>query len=152
MAAKLKVFVTSDGLTDYIVATTSRPKALAAWGVHQDLFKAGQAREADDAALVEAASASPGVVVERPSASTLKALKTTPKKPAKTAPSKAAVRQVKDLEARLAALEEAHASRLGEIEAERAELEVRAAREAQSFQTERDRLSARLEKARAALG
>ena len=27
MAAKLKVFVTSDGLTDYVVATTSRPKA-----------------------------------------------------------------------------------------------------------------------------
>ena len=47
MAARLKVFVTSDGLTDYIVAASSRPKALAAWGVNQDLFKAGAARETD---------------------------------------------------------------------------------------------------------
>ncbi|HEX7885706.1 MAG TPA: hypothetical protein VF474_06990 [Phenylobacterium sp.] len=42
MAARPKVFVTSDGLTDYVVATTSRPKALEA----QDLFKTGLAYEA----------------------------------------------------------------------------------------------------------
>ena len=48
MAARLKTFVTSDGLTDYVVATTSRPKALEAWGSHQDLFKTGLARETDD--------------------------------------------------------------------------------------------------------
>ena len=30
MAARLKVFQTSDGLTDYAVATTSRAKALEA--------------------------------------------------------------------------------------------------------------------------
>ena len=30
MAAKLKVFVTSDGLTDYVVAVSSKAKALAA--------------------------------------------------------------------------------------------------------------------------
>ena len=46
MAARLKVFVTSDGLTDFVVATTSKPKALAAWGSHQDLFKTGLAHEA----------------------------------------------------------------------------------------------------------
>ncbi|WP_257817610.1 hypothetical protein [Phenylobacterium sp. J367] len=32
MARRLKVFVTSDGLTDYIVAVSSKAKALAAWG------------------------------------------------------------------------------------------------------------------------
>ncbi|HVK43270.1 MAG TPA: cell envelope biogenesis protein TolA, partial [Phenylobacterium sp.] len=66
MAPRLKVFVTSDGLTDYVVAASSRPKALAAWGAHQDLFKTGGARETDDPDLVAAATASPGEVLRRP--------------------------------------------------------------------------------------
>lgn len=41
MAPRLKVFVTSDGLTDHVVATTA--KALAAWGSRQDLFETGVA-------------------------------------------------------------------------------------------------------------
>ena len=65
MAARLKVFVTSDGLTDYVVAASSKPKALAAWGSHQDLFKTGLAHETDDAALVTAAPAQPGDVLRR---------------------------------------------------------------------------------------
>ena len=60
MAARLKVFVTSDGLTDYVVAASSRPKALAAWGSHQDLFQTGLAYQTDDADLVAAALAQPG--------------------------------------------------------------------------------------------
>src|ERR1700704_5283239 len=105
MAARLKVFVTSDGLTDYVVAVSSRAKALAAWGVRQDLFKEGQAREADDAALVKAALAQPGEVLRRPSGTrgTLARLK--PAKAAKPkAPSQAQLKKVADLEARLAAL------------------------------------------------
>ena len=65
--ARLKVFVTSDGFTDYVVAATSRAKALAAWGAHQDLFQTGGARETDDPELVTAASAQPGQVLRRPS-------------------------------------------------------------------------------------
>ena len=64
-----RVFVMSDGLTDYVVATTSRPKALAAWGVHQDLFQTGAARETDDPALVKAATAQPDEVLQRPAGS-----------------------------------------------------------------------------------
>ncbi|MDB5457246.1 MAG: hypothetical protein JWP92_2831, partial [Caulobacter sp.] len=77
MAAKLKVFVTSDGLTDYVVATSSRPKALDAWGVRQDLFKSGEAHEVTDPALVAQAQAQPGEVLQRPAAvsGALKALK-----------------------------------------------------------------------------
>ena len=56
MAARLKVFATSDGLTEYVVAATSRPKALAAWGVRQDLFKEGVAREVEDAAKLAKAA------------------------------------------------------------------------------------------------
>src|SRR5690349_16493391 len=66
MALKLKTFVTSNGLMDFIVATTSKAKALAAWGVGQDLFKVGQAHETDDPDLVEAATAEPGTVIRRP--------------------------------------------------------------------------------------
>ena len=70
MAARLKVFITGNGFTDYVVAASSRPKALAAWGVSQDLFKEGAARETDDPALVKAALAQPGEVLERKGART----------------------------------------------------------------------------------
>ncbi|MDB5475835.1 MAG: hypothetical protein JWP49_1346 [Phenylobacterium sp.] len=66
MAPRLKVFTTSDGLTDYVVAASSKPKALAAWGSHQDLFKTGLAHETDDPELVKAATAKPGEVLRRP--------------------------------------------------------------------------------------
>ena len=66
MASRLKVFVTSDGLTDYVVAVSSKAKALAAWGVHQDVFKEGAAHQTDDPVLVKAATARPGEVLRRP--------------------------------------------------------------------------------------
>ena len=70
MAPRLKVFVTSDGLTDYVVAVSSRAKALEAWGAHQDLFQTGGARQTDDPELVEAACAAPGEVLRRPTGAT----------------------------------------------------------------------------------
>lgn len=65
MAAKLKVFTWSDGFHAFTVAASSRPKALAAWGVEQDLFKTGLAHEVDDGADRDAALASPGAVISR---------------------------------------------------------------------------------------
>lgn len=106
MAARLKVFVTSDGLTDYVVAASSRAKALAAWGVKQDLFKEGRAREAQDDALRAEAAARPGEVLRRPAGSraTLARLKPV-KRPKPKAPSQAAMRRVSALEAQIAALD-----------------------------------------------
>ncbi len=46
MAPRLKVFEWSDGFHRFTVAAASRPKALAAWGIHQDIFASGLAREA----------------------------------------------------------------------------------------------------------
>lgn len=63
--AKLKVFGWSDGLRAYAVAVTSRAKALEAWGIRQNLFKTGDAQEIDDADLVRAAMAQPGVVIAK---------------------------------------------------------------------------------------
>ncbi|HEY9219348.1 MAG TPA: hypothetical protein VIO94_14970, partial [Phenylobacterium sp.] len=106
MAARLKVFVTSDGLTDYVVAASSKPKALAAWGVHQDLFKTGAAKETDDPALIAAALEQPGQVLRRPAGSRETMAKLKPAKAAKPkkAPSAAALKRVADLEARIASL------------------------------------------------
>ena len=152
MAAKLKVFVTSDGLTDYVVATTSRPKALAAWGVHQDLFATGAAHEVDDPALVEAARAQPDEVLQRPAgsaATTLKSIKAA--KPKKKEPSQAAVKKVADLEAELEALEDRWAEQMASLEAARAELDRREEREQAAYEGERSKVSERLAKARDAL-
>ena len=131
MAAKLKVFMTTDGLTDYVVAATSRPKALAAWGSHQDLFTTGLAHETDEPALAKAARAQPGEVLRRPAGSRatlakLKVPKRAPEKP--KGPSKAQLKKVADLEARLADAKAAQARALAELDARRAELEAKHAK------------------------
>lgn len=65
MAPRLKVFEWSDGLQVYTVATTSRPKALKAWGTRQDLFASGHAREMPDSPVSEIAKAKPDEIIER---------------------------------------------------------------------------------------
>lgn len=152
MAARLKVFVTSDGLTDYVVAASSRPKALAAWGAHQDLFKTGGARETDDPALVKAASAQPGEVLRRPADSKgalTKIARTKPSEP--KAPSKALLRKVESLERKLEALAESRAAAEARLEADRRDLETRAERQAEQFDAEAERLRKELGEARDAL-
>jgi hypothetical protein len=113
MAAKLKVFVATNGLTRSLVAVSSRAKALEAWGSKQDLFKEGLAEEATDPAEMEAALARPGEVVTRsalsagaleaalgamPMAKKTKADKAKPKR----GPSKEALERVRKFEGKLA--------------------------------------------------
>jgi hypothetical protein len=146
MAARLKVFVTSDGMTDYVVAASSRPKALAAWGSHQDLFKTGLAHETDDPALTKAATAQPGEVLRRPAGSRAALAKLKPVKAAKPkGPSKAALKKVADLQAKLDAADTAQERELAALEAEREALLARHAKA-------RARLEAQLSAARRALG
>lgn len=154
MAAKLKVFITSDGLTDYIVATSSRSKALAAWGVHQDLFKQGAARETDDPALVKAATAQPDEVLQRPAGSAAGQLETLKAKapPKKRAPSRAALKKVADLEAAMETLEDRWAEQTRALEDARTALDAREEREQAAHEAERSKLNERLKTARAALG
>jgi hypothetical protein len=64
--ARLKVFQATLGFHDSVVAVSSRPKALEAWGVRQDLFAEGLAREADDPQAIKAARAQPGTPLLRP--------------------------------------------------------------------------------------
>lgn len=153
MVGKLKVFVTSDGFTDYVVATTSRPKALEAWGAHQDLFKTGGAREVTDPALVAEATAQPGQVLRR-SAGTDEVLKTLPKKKATAkpkAPSKAALRKIETLKLRRAELELAHEHELQDIASAREALDRREEQAQQRFERLMGKLDADLAAAQAAL-
>lgn len=63
--ARLKVFSWSDGFHAFTVATSSRPKALHAWGMSRDIFKDGIAREIYSGQDYDAAMAAPGEVIQR---------------------------------------------------------------------------------------
>ena len=152
MAARLKTFITSDGLTDFVVAATSRPKALEAWGVHQDLFKDGRAREVDDPDLVKAAAAQPGEVIERPTEGRAKLVKMRPAaKPKVRGPSKATLKKVADAEAEVARLREAREGEEAALDQERQGIEDRAAKMQARFETRLADLEEKLAKAKAAL-
>lgn len=66
MARKLKTYQTSLGFFDLAIAAPSMKAALQAWGSNSNLFHQGLAREIDDAEIVSAAMAKPGVVLKRP--------------------------------------------------------------------------------------
>jgi hypothetical protein len=119
--AKLKVFAWSNGLKTYAVAATSRPNALAAWGIHQDLFADGTAREVDDPALVAAATARPGLVVERAVGGAAKAIAAIG--PAKPKGPTAAQKRAAELKAELAALDQDHREALEAIDRRRRALD-----------------------------
>lgn len=150
MAQRLKVFVTSDGLTDYVVAASSRAKALAAWGAHQDLFKTGGAHETDDPILVAAATATPGEVLRR-AADTEAALASAPKPLKRKSPSKAASEKVAKLEQELADETARHGAERAEIHAALAQLNTQQAEMDEAFTARRAKLQIALRKARAAL-
>lgn len=171
MAPRLKVFVTSDGFNDYVVAVSSRAKALAAWGAHQDLFQTGGARETNEAELVGAALAEPGKVLRRPAASPppipakpkfakpaapLKAAKLAPPPPAPAprkprGPTPAQLRKIAELEAELEAAAERHEADLAQIAAEKKALEARRDASETRFLARRSELREQLRKARLAL-
>jgi hypothetical protein len=126
MAPRLKVFVTSDGLTDYVVATSSKAKALAAWGMRQDVFKEGAAHETDDPALVKAALARSGEVLRRPAGTREKLARLKPAKAARPAgPSKAQLKRIATLEKQLADLDADHDQAAAAMERARADLDAR---------------------------
>jgi len=152
MAPRLKVFVTSDGLTDFVVAASSKPKALAAWRVHQDVFKTGLAHETDDPELVAAASAKPGEVLRRPAGTRDELAKLKPSKaPAKSkAPSKAALKKIAELERRLIDLDAAHQRVLADLEQARADLDRRQVKAEALHAAQRGKLEAALSAARRA--
>jgi len=66
MAARLKTYTAEiDGVHEWIVAAPNQKAALDAFGVRQNLFAQGFARAVDDPALSQAASARPGIPLNR---------------------------------------------------------------------------------------
>lgn len=134
---RLKVFCTTSGFHDSIVAAPSKPAALKAWGAKTDLFSMGAARLVTDPKLARKALDRPGEVIRlRRSGGGEEAPQ--PRKKAKPSrpPSRA---RLKAAETRLAALEAKQGKELDAIE-----------RELKSLEKKRDQLAARHSKARKA--
>ena len=148
MAVKLKVFTWSDGFHAFTVATTSRPKALEAWGSKQDLFATGLASQLSGGPDYEAALSSPGEVIERGLAIDVgKIGKAKPAKP--RGPSKAKAAKIEKLQAALADLDERHQAVRADFEEQQAMLN-QARQEAEvTYEAERKSLAAALKKAKA---
>ncbi|WP_421728799.1 hypothetical protein [Brevundimonas sp.] len=148
--ARLKVFTWSDGFHAFSVATSSRPKALQAWGIGSDIFQTGLASEITAGPDYDAALASPGEVIERGLAIDVGKVAKAPRPKAKAADDRAR-KALKALEAELETLDSEQAEQTTEIDDRRAALEAEAralaARQAQARQA----LMARIKSARAKL-
>lgn len=135
---KLKVFCTTSGFHDSIVAAPSRPAALKAWGAKTDLFSMGAARLVTDPNLARKALDRPGEVIrlKRGGADEdAAAPKAKPKHKAKP-PGRAKLTSAED---KLATLQAEQAKELEAIE-----------RELKSLERKRDQLASRQSKARSA--
>ena len=66
MPRKLKTYQTSLGFFDLAIAAPSMKAALQAWGADRNLFHDGVAKVSDDADVIAATMAVPGVVLKRP--------------------------------------------------------------------------------------
>lgn len=148
MAGQLKVFTWSDGFHAFTVATSSRPKALEAWGSKQDLFATGLASQLSGGPDYEAALASPGEVIERGVAIDVgKIGKAKPAKP--RGPSKAKAAKIEKLKTALADLDERHQAVMADFEEQQAALNQARQQVETAYEAERKSLAADLKKARA---
>ena len=148
MAPRLKVFTWSDGFHCHPVAVSSRAKALAAWGVKQDLFKSGMARELTAGPDYDAAMASPGEVLRRGEAIDIGKISRTARPRKRSGPTQAQAAKVKALERDLEALDVAWQAEAAALEKKRKALEVEIRRAGQQYERARDALGRRLKSAR----
>jgi hypothetical protein len=155
MAARLKVFTWSDGFHRYTVATSSRAKALEAWGFRRDLFKTGDAQEVASGDDYSEALAHPGVSVERGlSIDTGKIRLKTPARakpkpePKPAAPSARDRERVSRLEAELEALDNDLQNARADLDRRRQALDAAFAKAQADFKTRRRALTAKLDAAR----
>lgn len=144
-----KVFTWSDGFHAFTVAASSRPKALKAWGMTQDIFKSGLAREITDGPAFDAALAQPGKVIQTGEAVDVGSISKAPRRSHSTGPTPAQKARVADLEGRLERLDTTQATEIGNIEAEMAALQKQRSLLEGEYAAARRDLVARLKVARA---
>lgn len=135
---RLKVFCTTSGFHDSIVAAPSKPAALKAWGAKTDLFSMGAARLVTDPKIARKALDRPGEVIrlKRSGGGEEVAVPKRKKAKPKKAPSRA---RLESAEKKLADVEETQSRELGAID-----------RELKTLKKKRDELAARHSKARKA--
>ena len=133
---RLKVFCTTSGFHDSIVAAPSKPAALKAWGAKTDLFSMGAARLVTDSKLAKKALDRPGEVIRLKRSGSGEEVPPPKKRKRKTGkpPSRA---RLKAAEARLATLEERQSRELAGID-----------RQLKTLEKKRDRLTAGHSRAR----
>jgi hypothetical protein len=130
---KLKVFCTTSGFYDHVVAAPSRPAALKAWGARTDLFSMGVARQVDDPKIREKALERPGEVIRlKRAGSKAEAVPMKRKQKAARKPSRAklsaAEKRLADLDAKQAEELEKITSEIKALERMRTSLEKRQAK------------------------
>lgn len=135
---KLKVFRTTSGIHEHVVAAPSRPAALKAWGARTDLFSMGVASEVSDPKLREKALERPGEVLRISRAGKVE-LGNTRRKPAK--------RKAKPLRTKLNAAEK----RLEELTAKQAAEMATIDRDLRWLERKREQLETSQAKARSAV-
>jgi hypothetical protein len=153
MAAKLKVFTWSDGFHAFTVATTSRPKALEAWGSRQNLFASGLASQLTGGPDYDAALAAPGFVIERGLAVDIGKISKAPKcskAPDEKRKNKAKAK-IEDLEAQLEAIDTTHSEKLSAFDVAVAEIEADRVAAETAYDSKRKLVVRRLEAARQAV-
>lgn len=151
MAVKLKVFSWSDGFHAFTVAVSSKPKALQAWGIGQDIFRSGLARQVEDGPAHDAALAAPGTVIQTGEAVDVGALAKTAKPKAKAWPDTAAKARVVELERSLKDMDGAQKAELAALDAEIRDLQTRRHAVERNQGRERQVLVGRLKTARSKL-
>ena len=134
---KLKVFCTTSGFHDSIVAAPSKPAALKAWGAKTDLFSMGAARLVTDPKIAKKALDRPGEVIR---------LKRSGGGEVAAAPKRKAKASKPPSRSRLKAAEE----KLAELQAKQDKELDAVEREIRALEKKRDQLAARHSKARSA--
>ena len=132
---RLKVFSTTSGFHDSIVAAPSKPAALKAWGAKTDLFSMGAAKLVTDPKIAKKALDRPGEVIRLKRSGGGEEAAPRKKKAKPTSPPSRS--RLKAAEARLASVETAQSRELDAIK-----------RELSALEKKRSQLAARHSKAR----
>jgi hypothetical protein len=142
---RLKVYRTTAGFYEVVVAAPNQAEALKAWGIRQNLFAEGAADVVEDAEVVKAANAAPGQPLRRPigakgayeqDPTALPAVPETPRKKAEATPAGTEAKAAKlepppkpdrkpldAAEKRLKALDDAFAAKKADIDRRRQTLD-----------------------------
>ena len=120
---RLKVFQTTSGIHDHVVAAPSRPAALKAWGARTDLFSMGVASEVTDARIKKKALENPGEVIRVSRSGGVERATPARRKPAKRRAAKPSRKKLDAAEKRLEQLIAKQDAEVGAIDRELRRLE-----------------------------